>query len=117
MSPNKNGVPSENYFVYDASDCTVSPSDALVSNQRSRALRTLYDIGLGSAELAHERADHIEHVKTYLANKGTRRRAADLVRLMARHESRTKDGGAYGEPPVRFTGLVLFAYDNNWLTS
>jgi len=117
---NPNGTaadPAEDYFEYDELHGGVSPSRNLAGGQRSKALRTIYDIGLDAAALSRERRIHVEEIKQHLDSKGRRRRAQEVGKLVGRHDRRalrdTKPS-AYA-PAVRFTGLVLFAFREGWL--
>lgn len=107
---------AEDYFEYDEFHCRISPSRNLPQRQRSKSLRTIYDIGLDGTSLSQERRIHIEEIKRHLDAKGTQRRSKEMRRLVARHRQRDiKDvkPTAYG-PSVRFTGLVLFAFQEGW---
>ena len=107
---------AEDYFEYDKPYCRISPSRNLPEGQRSKALRTIYDIGLDDSSLSVQRGIHIEEIKQHLDSKGTRRRAQEVSKLVDRHRRRnSKDmkQSAYG-PAVRFTGLVLFAFQAGW---
>lgn len=108
--------PAEAYFAYDELYCLISPSPYLPDDRRSKALRTIYDIGLDDALFSQERRIHIEELKRHLDAKGTQRRSQEVGRLVSRHQRRclqdTKPS-AY-EPAVRFTGLVLYASREGW---
>ena len=116
---NPNGTaadPAENYFEYDGLHCRVSPSRNLPEGQRARSLRTIYDIGLDGASLSRERRIHIEELRRHLDAKGTQRRFQEVGKLVRRHRRRELQDvkpNAY-EPAVRFTGLVLFAFQEGW---
>ena len=110
------GDPAEDYFEYEEFHCSISPSKNLPEDQRSRSLRTIYDIGLDGLSLSQQRRIHIEELRQHLEAKGTRRKSQEVDRLISRHRRRQlKDvkPGAYG-PAVRFTGLVLFAFRAGW---
>ena len=110
------GDPAEDYFEYEEFHCSISPSQNLPEDQRSRSLRTIYDIGLDGLSLSQQRRIHIEELRQHLEAKGTRRKSQEVDRLISRHRRRQlKDvkPGAYG-PAVRFTGLVLFAFRAGW---
>ena len=75
---NPNGteaVLAEVYFDYEKGDCRISPSRNLPEDQRSRSLRTIYDIGLDGISLSRERCVHIEEIKRHIDSKGTRRKS------------------------------------------
>ena len=116
---NPNGTaadPAEDYFEYEELHCRISPSLNLPEDQRSRSLRTIYDIGLDGASLSQERRIHLEELRQHLDAKGTRRRSQEVGKLVGRHRRRgLRDvkPSAYG-PAVRFTGLVLFAFQEEW---
>ena len=116
---NPNGtadVPAEDYFEYDEIHCRISPSQNLPAGQRSKALRTIYDIELDASLLSVGRRVYIEEIKQHLNSKGTRRRAQEVGELVTRHRRRDPNDmkpSAYG-PAVRFTGLVLFAFQEGW---
>ena len=113
VNPNGTGAgTAEDYFEYNEDHFRISPSGNLPEGQRSRALRTIYDIGLDGASLSQERRIHIEELRQHLDAKGTQRRSQEVGRLVDRHrrrELRDVKPSAYG-PAVRFTGLVLFAF-------
>ncbi|MCY4558776.1 MAG: hypothetical protein OXF79_20840 [Chloroflexi bacterium] len=116
---NPNGIddPAEGYFEYDEVEYRIAPSRDLPDDRRSKALRTIFDIGLDEESLSQERRNHIDVIKQYLESKGTRRRTEEIGALVSRHRRRKlKDTkpSAYG-PSVRFTGLVLFAHQHGWL--
>lgn len=117
VNPNRNcAVPAEDYFEYDDIQCVVAPSRSLPEDQRSKALRTIFDIGLDDDALSRERLIHIKEILQHLNSKGTRMRAQELDQLIERHRRRDlKDTkpNAYG-PAVRFTGMVLFAAQEEW---
>ena len=117
VNPNGSAAgPAEDYFEYEELHCRISPSRNLPEDQRSRSLRTIYDIGLDDASLSLERRVHIEELRQHLDAKGTRRRDQEVGTLVGRHRRRElKDvkPSAYG-PAVRFTGLVLFAFQEGW---
>ena len=116
---NPNGTAAdqaEDYFEYDELHCRISPSRNLPEGQRARSLRTIYDIGLDGASLSRERRIHIEELRRHLDAKGTQRRSQEVGKLVGRHrrrELRDVKPSAYG-PAVRFTGLVLFAFQEGW---
>ena len=116
---NPNGTtndPAEDYFEYDEIHCRISPSRNLPEGQRSKALRTIYDIGLDDALLPAGRRVYIEEIRQHLDSKGTRRRAQEVGELVKRHRRRDpKDTKpSVYTPAVRFTGLVLFAFQEGW---
>ena len=117
VTPNGTAAdPAEDYFEYDVLHCRISPSRNLPECQRSRSLRTIYDIGLDGASLSQERRIHIEELRQHLDAKGRRRRTQEVGKLVGRHrrrELRDMKPSAYG-PAVRFTGLVLFAFQEGW---
>lgn len=117
VNPNRTATdPAEDFFEYDEIRCRVSPSRSMPEGQRSKALRTICDIGLDDVSLSRERRIHIEEIRQHLHSKGTRRRAQEAGKLVSRHRQRDpKDmkPSAYG-PAVRFTGLVLFAFQEGW---
>ena len=108
--------PAEGYFEYDEVDCWISPSRDLPDDRRSKALRTIYDVGLDGALLSQERRIHIEGLRRHLDDKGTQRRSQEVGRLVDRHRRRDpKDvKSSVYEPAVRFTGLVLYASREGW---
>ena len=116
---NPNGTAAdlaEDYFEYDDVRVRVFPSRNLPEGQRSKAIRTIYDIGLDGDSLSRERRIHIEEIRQHLNSKGTQRKAKEMGELVRRHRRRNlKDTkpSAYG-PAVRFTGLVLFAFQEGW---
>ena len=116
---NPNGTaagPAEDYFEYEELQCRISPSRNLPEDQRSRSLRTIYDIGLDDASLSRMRRIHIEELKQHLNAKGRRRRSQEAGKLVNRHRRRwLRDvkPSAYC-PAIRFTGLVLFAFQEGW---
>ena len=118
---NPNGTaadPAEDYFEYEELQCRISPSRNLPEGQRSRSLRTIYDIGLDGPALAQQRRIHIEELRQHLDAKGTRRKSQEVSKLVGRHRRRglkEVKPSAYG-PAVRFTGLVLFAFQEGWFT-
>ena len=117
VDPNQTvGVPAQDYFEYDTLHCSIVPSQNLPDDQRSRAFRTIYDIGLEDASLAQERRIHMEELKRHIDGKGIRRKSQEVARLVARHCRRKPNdmkSSAYS-PAVRFTGLVLFAFHEGW---
>ena len=117
VNPNDTATnPAEDYFEYDELSCCVSPSRILPEGQRSKALRTLYDIGFDGASLSRERRSHIEEIRRYINSKGTQRKTQEVNEMVRRHRRRAlKDTkqSAYA-PAVRFTGLVLFAHQEGW---
>ena len=118
IDPNQDGgTPAQDYFEYNAQDGNISPSQVLNSDHRSKALRTIFDIGLEDTILSAERLSHIRALKSHIAGKGTQREAQEIKMMVERHRrkrpSDMKDS-AFG-PAVRFTGLVLFASQNGWL--
>ena len=119
VDPNDGGgAPAQDYFEYDPQDGSITPSPAVSAEQRSKALRTIFDMGLDEVALSEERRRYIEDLKEHIAAKGTQRVAQELNRLVDRHQRRDpkdmKDSVA--GPAVRFTGLVLFAARNGWLS-
>ena len=117
VDPNDGGgVPAQDYFEYDRQDGSIAPSQAVSEEQRSMALRTIYDVGLDEFGLSGERYRYIEDLKVHIAAKGTQRATQELNRLLDRHQRRDpKDmRGSVAGPAVRFTGLVLFAASNGW---
>ena len=119
MNPNQNGgIPAQDCFEYDSAHCSINPSQNLSDDQRSRALRTICDIGLDDTSLAEERLIHLEELREHINGKGTRRKSQEVGKLVSRHlRKRPEDmkSSAYGSA-VRFTGLVLFAYHEGWFT-
>ena len=117
VDPSGAGIdPAEGYFEYDQLDCRISPSRDLPDDRRSKALRTIYDVGLGGASLSQERRIHIEVLRRHLNDKGTQRRSQEVGRLVGRHRRRGLPDvkpSAY-EPAVRFTGLILYASREGW---
>ena len=112
------GMSAEDYFEYDELDASITPSRALNEEQRSRALRTILDIGLDDGSISQDRHGHIQAIKTYVKSKGTQRATQEISRLVNRHQRRSRNDtkeSAFG-PAVRFTGLVLFASANGWFT-
>ena len=118
VTPNGTGAnAAENYFEYEVLQCSISPAQNLPEDQRSRSLRTIYDIELDSPSLSQQRRAHIEELKQHLEVKGGRRRDQEARKLVDRHRRRgTRDvkPNAYW-PAARFTGLVLFAFQKGWL--
>ena len=116
---NPNGtadVPAEDYFEYDEIHCRISPSQHLPEGQRSKPLRMIYDIELDDSLLSVGRRVYIEEIKQHLDSKGTRRKAQEVGKLVSGHRRRDPEdmkSSAYG-PAVRFTGLVLFAFQEGW---
>ena len=117
VDPNQTvGIPAQDYFDYDNLHCSIVPSRNLPEDQRSRAFRTIYDIGLEDTLLSQERRIHIEELRQHIDGKGVRRKSQEIARLVDRHRRRRPNdmkSSAYG-PAVRFTGLVLFASDEGW---
>ena len=119
VDPSDNtGASAQSFFEYDPQTCQIAPSQVLDNHHRSRALRTIQDIGLGGTELSQERLAHLMEVKQHITNKGTRNTSQEAARLFDQHERRglgdTK-ASAY-EVPARFTGLIMFAYQSGWLS-
>ncbi len=117
VDPNINsGDATEHCFTYSATDCTIFASPLLPDDQRSKARRTIHDIKLDDSELARERGAHIEEIMQHVNGVGRRRKLQAIARLMTKHERRSLEDtrpGAY-EPAARFTGLILFAFQNDW---
>lgn len=117
VDPNQSGgTPAQDYFDYSDQDGSIAPSQTLGSNQRSKALRTIFDIGLEDSALSQERLSYIRELKSHIASKGTQREAQEISMLVDRHRRKRQDDmkdSAFG-PAVRFTGLVLFAFHNGW---
>ena len=117
VNPNQNaGIPAQDYFEYNKVDCSIAPSRNLPEDQRSKALRTIYDIGLEDALLSQERRIHIEELRQHIDGKGARRKSQEMDKLIGRHQRRRPNDmklSAY-VPAVRFTGLVLFAFREGW---
>ena len=119
VDPSENtGALAQSFFEYDPQTCQIAPSHLLANHHRSRALRTIKDLGLGGMELSQERLAHLMEIKQHIADKGSRGSSQEAARLCDQHERRglgdTK-ASAYGVP-ARFTGLIMFAYQNGWLT-
>ena len=117
VDPNQGGgTLAQDYFEYGDQDGSIAPSQALGDDQRSKALRTICDIGLDEAKLSQERRGHIRALRSHAASKGSQRETQEISMLVDRHRrkrmSDMKD--SVFAPAVRFTGLVLFASKNGW---
>ena len=117
VDPNRGGgTPAQDYFEYSNQNGSIAASRSLGSGQRSKALRTIFDIGLENPTLSQERLSHIQELRSHVAGKGAQRQAQEIRMLVDRHRRRrpsdTKNSAF--APAVRFTGLVLFASQNGW---
>lgn len=117
VNPNRNGnTPAQDYFEYNQHDGSVVPSPNLSGAERSKALRTISDLGLDDTSLSQDRRGHIQSIKSYVSSKGSRRAVQEIDRLVEAHRrKRPKDmkDSPFG-PGARFTGLVLFAFNHGW---
>ena len=119
VDPNDGGgVPAQDYFEYNEQDASIAPSQAVSEEQRSKALRTIFDVGLDDIGLSLERYGYIQALKAHIAGKGTQRAAQELNRLVSRHQRKDRKDmrESVVGPAVRFTGLVLFATSNGWFS-
>lgn len=117
VDPNRTeAMPAEDYFEYDESRCRISPSLGLSEGRRSKALRTIHDIGLDRETLSRERRLHVEEIKQHVGAKAMQRRSGDLRKVVRRHSRRRPDDmkSSLYAPAVRFTGLVLYAFRERW---
>ena len=118
VDPNEtSGLAAENYFQYHRQDGSIGPSWAVSEELRSKALRTILDLGLDDVGLSTARYKHIQDLKDHIADKGTQRAAEEINRQVSRHRRRDRKDmrGSVAGPAVRFTGLVMFAASNGWL--
>lgn len=117
VNPNDSSGLAEDYFQYDQRDGSIAPAQAVDEEERSKALRTIFDVGLDDVGLSKQRHEHIQALKGHIADKGTQRAAQELNRLVSRHRRRDRKDmrDSLVGPAVRFTGLVLFAASNGWL--
>ena len=117
VNPNQNlDTLAHDHFEYNHQDGSIAPSRAMSQTQRSKGLRTISDIGLDDPNLSHARYDHIQSLKKHIESKGSERAVQEIDRLVEAHRrKRPKDmkDSAFG-PGARFTGLVLFAFNNGW---
>ena len=117
VDPNSNsGQNAEDCFGFDNSG-HISPSSGLQQAEKSKALRTMFDLGLDTTPLRLARDRHLKNLRDHIRNKGTLRAASELRRQIDRHRDKDKmtlRDTAYG-PPVQFTAYVLHAYRNGWV--
>ena len=110
--------PAEDFFRYHQNGRIV-PNESLGCEERSRALRTIYDLGLNDCDLMERRRKHLENLNIILLEaKGRKKMESQRRRIYKKHKylNDVTPKSNY-EVEVQFTRYILCAFEEKWILS
>lgn len=116
--------PAEDFFRYHQNGRIV-PNESLGCEERSRALRTIYDLGLNDCDLMERRRKHLENLNNTLKRKGRKKMKSQHERIYKKHKDLNDvtlnrndvTPNSIYEVEVQFTRYILCAFDEKWILS
>ena len=107
-------IPAENFFKFHKNGRMV-PNESLGSEERSRALRTIHDLGLNDPDLIKRRRNHLQTIKRFLKPKGLMKSNSQhsIIREKHQHPKYVIPTGLAIR--VQFTRYILSAFDEQWI--